>query len=93
MRLDVTDLGCEIEFGARVDEVIFPATVKLMPIVSADSYLNQLPEKYCEEALAHRPAHGATLRSSVENAITPLLPHGKASAGEVARQLGMSYAR
>jgi AraC-like DNA-binding protein len=44
-----------------------------------------------EEALAHRPAHGATLRSNVENAITPLLPHGKASAGEVARQLGMSH--
>jgi AraC-like DNA-binding protein len=84
-------LGCEIEFGANVDEIVFPAAVKLMPIVSADPYLNQLLEKYCEEALAHRPAHGATLRSNVENAITPLLPHGKASAGEVARQLGMSH--
>jgi AraC-like DNA-binding protein len=83
-------LGCEIEFGSSVDEVIFPAAVKLMPIVSADPYLNRLLEKYCEEALAHRPAHGATLRSNVENAITPLLPHGKANAGEVARQLGMS---
>jgi AraC-like DNA-binding protein len=62
-----------------------------MPIVSADPYLNQLLLKYCEEALAHRPAHGATLRSSVENAITPLLPHGKANAGEVARQLGTSH--
>jgi AraC-like DNA-binding protein len=84
-------LGCEIEFGSAVDEVVFPAAVKLMPIVSADPYLNQLLEKYCEEALAHRPAHGATLRSNVENAITPLLPHGKANAGEVARQLGMSH--
>jgi AraC-like DNA-binding protein len=84
-------LGCEIEFGASVDEMIFPAAVKLMPIVSADPYLSQLLLKYCEEALAHRPSHGATLRSSVENAITPLLPHGKAGAGEVARQLGMSH--
>ena len=84
-------LGCEIEFGSSVDEIVFPAAVKLMPIVSADPYLNRLLEKYCEEALAHRPAHGATLRSSVENAITPLLPHGKASASEVARQLGMSH--
>jgi AraC-like DNA-binding protein len=84
-------LGCEVEFGAGVDEVVFPAAVKLMPIVSADPYLNQLLLKYCEEALAHRPSHGATLRSSVENAITPLLPHGKAGAGEVARQLGMSH--
>jgi AraC-like DNA-binding protein len=84
-------LGCEIEFGAGVDEVGFPAAVKLMPIVSADPYLNELLLKYCEEALAHRPPHGATLRSNVENAITPLLPHGKANAGEVARQLGMSH--
>lgn len=84
-------LGCEIEFGSNVDEVIFPAAVKLMPIVSADPYLNQLLLKYCEEALAHRPANNATLRSSVENAIAPLLPHGKANAGEVARQLGMSH--
>ena len=71
--------------------MVFPAAVKLMPIVSADPYLNQLLLKYCEEALAHRPANGATLRSNVENAITPLLPHGKANAGEVARQLGMSH--
>lgn len=84
-------LGCEIEFGASIDEVIFPAAVKLMPIVSADPYLNQLLLKYCEEARAHRPAHGATLRSNVENAVTPLLPHGKANAGEVARELGMSH--
>jgi hypothetical protein len=74
-------LGCEIEFGSPLDEVVFPAAVKLMPIVSADPYLNQLLLKYCEEALAHRPAHGATLRSNVENAITPLLPHGKARIG------------
>ena len=84
-------LGCEIEFGSRMDEVIFPGALKLMPIVSADPYLNQLLLKYFEEALAHRPAKGATLRSNVENAITPLLPHGKANAGEVARQLGMSH--
>jgi AraC-like DNA-binding protein len=84
-------LGCEIEFGSAVDEVVFPAAVKLMAIVSADPYLNELLLKYFEEALAHRPATGATLRSNVENAITPLLPHGKANAGEVARRLGMSH--
>lgn len=84
-------LGCEIEFGSSVDEVVFPAAVKLMPVVSADPYLNELLLKYFEEALAHRPAHGGTLRSNIENAITPLLPHGKANAGEVARRLGMSH--
>ena len=30
------------------------------------------------------------LRTRVENAITPLLPHGKARVGDVARALGMS---
>lgn len=84
-------LGCEIEFGSSVDEVVFPAAVKLMPIVSADSYLNELLLKYFEEALAYRRPAATTLRSNVENAITPLLPHGKADAGEVARRLGMSH--
>jgi AraC-like DNA-binding protein len=84
-------LGCEVEFDCSVDEVVFPAAVRLMPIVSADAHLNELLTTYCEEALAHRPAHGGTLRSSVENAIAPLLPHGKAGAGEIARQLGMSH--
>ena len=84
-------LGCEIEFGSAVDEVAFPIAVTRMPIGSADSYLNELLIKYCEEALAHRkPVHG-TLRASVENAMAPLLPHGKANAVEIARQLGMSH--
>jgi AraC-like DNA-binding protein len=84
-------LGCEIGFGSSADEVVFPVAGKLMPIVSADPYLNELLLKYFEEALGHRRATAATLRSNVENAIIPLLPHGKANAGEVARQLGMSH--
>jgi AraC-like DNA-binding protein len=84
-------LGCEIEFGSSLDEVVFPEAVKLMPVVGADMHLNELLTKYCEEALAQRPANPATLRSSVENAITPLLPHGRANAGEIARRLGMSH--
>jgi AraC-like DNA-binding protein len=74
-----------------VDEVVFPDAVKLMPIVSADPHLNELLIKYCEEALAHRETNCSTLRSSVENAIAPLLPHGKARADEIARRLGMSH--
>ena len=83
-------LGCEIEFGSDADEIVFPGAVRLMPVVSADSHLNELLIKYSEEALAHRRASRAPLRASVENAIAPLLPHGKAGAGEVARRLGMS---
>ena len=84
-------LGCEIEFGSGVDEVAFPRAATLMPIGSADSYLNELLIKYCDEALAHRAAARTTLRSSVENAMAPLLPHGKANAVEIARHIGMSH--
>ena len=62
-----------------------------MPIVSADGYLNRLLIKYCEEALAHRTPTRTSLRASVENAMAPLLPHGKANAVEIARRIGMSH--
>jgi AraC-like DNA-binding protein len=80
--------GCEVEFGSNVDEVVFPNAVRSMPIGSADPYLNELLVKYCNEALAHHDR--SDLRSSVENTISQLLPHGKAQVGEIARRLGMS---
>ena len=84
-------LGCEIEFGSDVDEVVFPGAVTRMPIGSADRHLNELLLKYCEEALAHRAAARSTLRSIVENEMAPLLPHGTANAVEIARRIGMSH--
>jgi ActR/RegA family two-component response regulator len=83
-------LGCAIEFGASADEVVFPGAVKLLPISSADPHLKELLVKYCEEALEHRRPEPNTLRSSVENAMAPLLSHGKATAVEIARRIGMS---
>jgi len=74
--------GCDIEFGATTDELVFPGAVALMPVVGAD--------RYCEEALAHRTPTRTSLRASVENAMAPLLPHGKANAVEIARRIGMS---
>ena len=84
-------LGCEVEFGSAVDEVVFPAAVASMAIGSADPHLNELLTKYCEEALAHRAPARGSLRSSVENAMAPLLPHGQANAVEIARRIGMSH--
>jgi AraC-like DNA-binding protein len=83
-------LGCDVTFGADTDEVAFPGTIDQMPVVSADPYLNKLLIKYCEEARSHREVGRHTCRVAVENAIAPLLPHGRASADEIARQLGMS---
>jgi AraC-like DNA-binding protein len=83
-------LGCDVAFGADADEIVFPGDVTDMPVVSGDPYLNKLMVKYCEEALANRRAGESALRIDLENAIAPLLPHGKAQAGEIARRLGMS---
>jgi AraC-like DNA-binding protein len=83
-------LGCDVTFGAATDEVAFPGTVKQMPVVSADPYLNKVLIKYCEEGRSDREAGRLTFRVAVENAIAPLLPHGRARADEIARQLGMS---
>jgi AraC-like DNA-binding protein len=84
-------LGCEIEFGSDVDEIVFPAAVKLLPVVGADTHLNTLMVQYAEEALSRRKMSSTTFRSKVEKLIAPLLPHGKARADEVARRLGMSH--
>jgi AraC-like DNA-binding protein len=59
-------------------------------VVSADHYLNKILTGYCEEALSQRPSKRSPFRSSVENAIVPLLPHGKARADVISRRLGVS---
>ena len=83
-------LGRDIVFGAAVDEVAFPRTARHLPVVGADPYLNELLKKYFDDALRNRRSNCSPFGSSVENAIMPLLPHGKAKADEVARRLGVS---
>jgi len=82
--------GDNVEFGAPADEIVFASNLEQIPLIGADPYLNKLLVKYCEEALDDRPAKIGSFRASVENAIVPLLPHGKAEVGEVARRLGVS---
>jgi AraC-like DNA-binding protein len=83
-------LDADVEDGARVDEVEFPAASWDLPIVSADPYLHQLCVQSCEEALARRGLKQTPLKVQVENAIAALLPHGQARHELVAAQLGMS---
>jgi AraC-like DNA-binding protein len=82
--------GGDVEFGATVDEVAFASTIKNLPVVSADPYLKGLLITYCEEAISRRTTNRGQYRSSVENVIVPLLPHGKVRVAEVARRLGVS---
>jgi AraC-like DNA-binding protein len=83
-------LSCRIEFGADVDEIIFHREAKRLPLIGADPYLNEILFHYCNEALAHRRSDAGSLKTSVENAITPLLPHGKVRLVDVAQKMGMS---
>jgi AraC-like DNA-binding protein len=82
--------GLDVEFGASADQVMFAPTTGQLPVISADPYLNRILIKYCDEALARRPASLGSFRAAVENAVVPLLPHGKARAAEIARRLGLS---
>jgi AraC-like DNA-binding protein len=82
--------GCPVRFNASEDTVAFARGAADLPLAGADPYLNDLLIGYCEEALARRSRPAEAIRTRVENAITPLLPHGKARASEVARSLAMS---
>lgn len=81
-------LGGNVEFGAAVDEITF-ATIKDESIIGADPYLSKLLITYYEEALHRRAAYRGSFRSIVENAIVPLLPHGRPRVGQIARRLGI----
>ena len=82
--------GCKVAFGSNVDEVSYPRTANSMVTVNADTYLNSLLVRYCEEALSSRRVQSGAWRLKVENAIVPLLPHGQAKIGEIAKTLGIS---
>ena len=82
--------GDDVKFGASVDEIVFATDFEQIPLIGADPYLNKLLVKYCEQALANRPGKIGSFQSHVENAIVPLLPHGKAEVGEIAHRLGVS---
>jgi AraC-like DNA-binding protein len=82
--------GSDVEFGAAVDSATFATAIRTMPTVSADPYLHKLLIAYCEEAIARTPAYRESFRARAENVMVPLLPHGKARAGEIARRLGTS---
>lgn len=83
--------GCDVAFDRGTDEVAFENVIGRMPVLSRDPYLNKLLVSYCEQAHAERRTRQMALRRNVENAIVTLLPHGKARAAELARQLGMSH--
>jgi AraC-like DNA-binding protein len=81
--------GGKLDFEADVDEMVFSGNAKDCRVISADPFLNELLVAHCEEALSHQPTNRGSFRSAVQNAIVPLLPHGKARASAVAKKLGL----
>jgi AraC-like DNA-binding protein len=82
--------GCQAVFGAESDEIVFARGASQLPLVGADSYLSELLVRNCEEILARRPIPATPVRAHVENAIAPLLPHGRTHVTDIAQTLGMS---
>jgi AraC-like DNA-binding protein len=85
-----TFFGSDVMFSAAVDEVDFSSSIKQMPILGADPYLNGLLVEYCEQAISARATKPSSFELSVENALALLLPHGEARANAIARKLGVS---
>src|SRR5262245_30444516 len=83
-------VGTKVEFGADRDEFALNLDARELPLIHADTHLNDLLLKYCEAALADRRGDMSQLRTRVENAISSLLPHGRVLVEDVARSLGMS---
>jgi len=83
-------VGTKVEFGAEADEFALNADALKLPLVHADTYLNDLLLKNCEAALADRRTDLSSFRTKIENAISSLLPHGRVSVEDVARSLGIS---
>jgi len=85
-------VGSTVDFSAGRDEIAFSAAAINLRIASADPYLNESLVSYWEAALAGRSRRRSSIKAAVENAILPLLPHGKARIGRVAADLGSAPA-
>ena len=83
-------VGTKVEFGADKDEFALNLDARELPLIHADTHLNDLLLKYCEAALSDRRDDTSQLRTRVENAISSLLPHGRVLVDDVARGLGTS---
>src|SRR5262249_12435767 len=69
--------GRKGESGVESAEFTKRSNALAFPFIHADPRLNDLLLKYCEAALADRRADMSQLRTRVENAISPMLPHGR----------------
>jgi AraC-like DNA-binding protein len=82
--------GCRTEFGGANDQISFDIQEAKLSLVFADPFLNRFLVNYYEEVIAGRYPKQQSVRTRVENAIVPRLPHGTMSIGNIADDLNMS---
>jgi AraC-like DNA-binding protein len=81
--------GCPVEFSGSADRFSLSNETLSVPLVTRDEHLLETLRPICEEAAKERNTAYGTLRSSVENEVQKLLPHGKANRQRVAKALGL----
>jgi AraC-like DNA-binding protein len=82
--------GCPVEFSGLADQFSFSNETLAIPLITRDQHLLEALRPICEEAAKERNTAYGTLRSSVENELQKLLPHGKANRQRVAKALGLT---
>ena len=82
--------GCRVEFGAQANMLALTDDALRTPVLTADRKLLHALEPFCDMAAKERNTGVGTLRSAVEKEAEKLLPHGKAKAQTVAKDLALS---
>lgn len=82
--------GCRVEFGASSDQLQFSNETLALPLITGDPHLLETLRPFCDEAAKARNTAIGSIRTSVENEVPRLLPHGQAQAAKVAKALGVS---
>jgi AraC-like DNA-binding protein len=82
--------GCPVEFSGPADRFSLSNETLAIPLMTSDEYLLETLRPVCDEAAKERNTAHGTLRSSIENEVQKLLPHGKANRQRVAKALGLT---
>jgi AraC-like DNA-binding protein len=82
--------GCPVAFSGSADHFSLANETLAIPLITRDQHLLETLQPICDEAAKERNTTYGTLRSSVENEVQKLLPHGKANRQSVAKALGLT---
>ena len=82
--------GCPVTFSSQADQFSLSNETLAIPLITRDQHLLETLQPVCEEAAKERNTTYGTLRSSVENEVQKLLPHGKANRQRVAQALRLT---